>query len=136
MPLLYESYATVQPNDVVTIYFETREPLDIETARNQLSQYNWTARGLQLINLKVHRKGGCVTLKVLPTFIAPLAILAIATIVPAALGFIATIAKLWVIREVASPLLQKGPLGLPIIAWILITAAGVLIPLAIILKRK
>jgi hypothetical protein len=60
----------------------------------------------------------------------------LAAIIPSALGAIATIAKMWVIAQVANPLLAPGPLGFPMVFWLIIASAGVLIPLAIILRRK
>jgi hypothetical protein len=141
MPLLYEPEQSL-PKGVYKIGFSvihvSDDPEQIrQTVLKRLLQYNWLQHGLDLKNAEVNATtselNGVITLKVLNSFIVwPLVVL----LIPSILGFVGTIAKLWVIREVASPLLQPGPLGLPMIVWILITAAGVLIPLAIILKRK
>jgi len=139
MPLLYESYASPQHGDTVKICFETRNTINPNLVREKLQRYNWNAKGLQLVNINVHQKGGCVTVKILPSFfivLTPMAWLAIATIVPAAIGLVATIAKMWVVAQIANPLLAPGPLGFPMVFWLIIAAAGVLIPLAIILKKK
>jgi len=136
MPLLYESYASPQHGDTVKICFETRNAINPNLVREKLVQYDWNAKGLELVNINVHQKGGCVTVKFLPSFILPIVWVAIAAIVPAALGLVATIAKMWVVAQIANPLLAPGPLGFPMVFWLIIAAAGVLIPLAIILKRR
>jgi len=104
---------------------------------NRLKQFNWLSRGLELQDVEVtatkNEVYGILTLKVLPSFVPWLAI---AVLIPSILGFVGTIAQLWVIREITTPLLAPGPLGLPMIAWIFITAAGVLIPVALIVRRK
>jgi len=144
MPLLYESYTQVRLERGKTYkigfhvkHYSAYPEKTRETVLSRLRRYNWLSHGLELQDAEVkattNHVEGTLTLKTLQSFIAwPL----VALLIPSVLGLVGTIAKLWVIREVASPLLRPGPLGLPIIAWILITAAGVLIPLAIILKRK
>jgi len=137
MSLLYEDYASIQLGDIVTIHFETKESVEASLLEEKLERYNWTAKGLQLLKVKVHRKGGSVTVKALPTFqfvITPL--MAAAVIVPAAIGLIATIVKMWTVVTVVNPLLAPGPFGFPIVFWLIIAAAGVLIPLALIMRRR
>jgi hypothetical protein len=136
MPLLYESYTLPKAGDIVKICFQTRHAVDPQLVRNKLKQYDWNAHGLQLLSISAHTKGGCVTVKILPSFIAPVVWIALAAIIPSAIGAIATIAKMWVIAQVTNPLLAPGPLGFPMVFWLIIASAGVLIPLAIILRRK
>lgn len=137
MSLLYESYTAVQPGDTLTIHFETKEFTDPNLLEKKLKQYNWTAKGLQLISIKTHRKGGSVTVKALPTLQEPFTMTMLAAIiVPAAIGLVATVIKMWTVVTVVNPLLAPGPFGFPMVFWLIIAAAGVLIPLAIILKRR
>jgi len=107
-----------------------------EATLKRLQQYNWLKHGLKLLDAQVNVTStevrGIITLKVLPAYVPWLAI---AVLVPSILGFVSTIAQLWVIREITNPLLAPGPLGLPMIAWVFITAAGVLIPIVLI-RRK
>lgn len=144
MPILYESYTefTLERGNTYKIGFHVKHYSSCpqktrQTVLSRLRSHNWFSHGLELQEAQVNATSSDVTgtlnLKVHQSFIAWMAVI---VLVPAILGFVGTIAKLWVIRQIANPLLAKGPLGLPMIVWILITAAGVLIPLAIILKRK
>jgi len=143
MSLLYESYTTVQHTptvqlgDVLNIRFETKQCVEPSLLEKTLKQYDWTKKRLQLIDVEVHRKGGSVTLKLLPKFLVePLTWIAIASIVASATGLAATIAKMWVVSAVANPLLAAGPLGFPMVFWLIIAAGGVLIPLTLIMRRR
>lgn len=104
---------------------------------NRLQRFNWLSHGLELLAVEVNTTEnevyGTLTLKVIPSFFPWLAV---SVLIPSILGFVGTIAQLWVVREIASPLLAPGPLGLPMLAWIFITAAGVLIPVVLIKRRK
>lgn len=136
MPFLYEDYATLQPGDVVTVRFETKDLVSPSLMRKTLIEYNWTEKGLQLVNFKLEEKGGSVTLKLLPSFLLPLAWLAIATIVPSVVGLVGTLVKMWVVVQVANPLLAPGPLGLPMVFWLIIAAGGVAIPVLILMRKR
>lgn len=143
MSILYESYAQVRLERGKTYkigfhvkHYSAHPEKTRQTILSRLRTYNWFSHGLELQDAEVkattNHIEGTLTLRVHQSFVAwPL----IALLIPSILGFITAIVKLWLIKEVASPLLEKGPLGLPIIAWLFITAGGVLIPLAIILKR-
>jgi len=140
MPLLYEPEQAL--SGIHKIGFKVQHSslnpaATKEMTLQKLTRYNWLKHGLQLLNAQVNvtsdEVSGIITLRVLPSYVPWLAI---AVLVPSILGFVGTIAQLWVIREVVNPLLAPGPLGLPMLVWIFITAAGVLIPVAVIVRRK
>lgn len=141
MPLLYEPPNSLSKgvHKVGFAVYHTSENTEatLQKVMARLSRHNWVKHGLELLDAKVtvdaNLVSGKLAFKVLPSFVP---FLAIAVLIPSILGIVGTIAKLWVVREIANPLLAPGPLGLPMIVWILISAAGVLIPLAIIKWKR
>lgn len=135
MVILYEDYAKTQP-EYLTVHFQTRKSCDPLSLQTKIRSYLWVRKGLQLLDCTASETGGWVKLKVLPSFFEPFTMMAIATIVASATGLAGTLAKMWVVSTAINPLLAPGPLGFPMVFWLIVAAAGIAIPVAIIMKKK
>jgi hypothetical protein len=53
-------------------------------------------------------------------------------IIPAAIGLAGSIVQMITVRTVANPLLSRGPLGMPMVFWLILSAGVIVIPVAIL----
>lgn len=147
MPLLYEPQIRAQNFALklgqtyrVSFRANIRSQLTAQEAIEKLKSFSWERYGLKLKAAKTSLANKLLTgyvevQKTSAFFIITGAMLA-AVIVPSALALVGTIVKAWTVVTIVHPLLSPGPLGLPMIIWIFVAAAGVLIPAVILLKRR
>ena len=139
MPILYETLSPkIGREDVFTIGFEVDVTLDRKEILKRLKTYNWTHHGLELLSAKIERTyphvKGTLVFKSLKSFVVWWVLLVPA--IGGAIGVIGGVLKLWLVKEVVSPWIAPGPLGLPVVAWVFISAGAVIIPILILMKRK
>jgi len=144
MPILYESPEQTRQGrgQYFQVHFKAKCPDGncdtlAQTVKTKALHYNWLKHGLTLLDAEVTPTegyiDGIITFKASNAFF-PIALLI--PLIPGILGLVGTLAQLFVITTVVNPLLAPGPLGLPMIAWILITAGMVVIPVAVIYVKR
>jgi hypothetical protein len=104
-----------------------------DSVQQKALSYDWFQHGLKLESINVSASDGFIKGVIRVSEIRSLQWqFLLPIIIPAAIGLAGSIVQLITIRTVANPLFAKGPLGMPMVFWIILSAGVIVIPVAIL----